>query len=59
VDGGRIGGAYKIICFLILWFPDIPKTILVFRKLFLQHLKTESIAHQDDGLEAGRTICFE
>jgi len=42
-----------------LRLPDTPKNIRVFWKLFTQHLKTESIAHQDDGLEAGRTIGFE
>ena len=57
-DGGGIFEK-NVICFLILRFPDIPKNVPVFWKLFLQHLKTEIIAHQDDGLEAGWTIGFE
>jgi len=34
----------NIICFLILRLPDFPKNVLVFWKLFSQHLKTEIIA---------------
>ncbi len=56
---GEISWEYNIICFLILRLPDLPKNIRVFWKLFSQPLKTEIIAHLDDGLEAGRTICFE
>jgi hypothetical protein len=54
-----IDALYNIICFLILRLPAIPKNIPVFWKLFLQHLKKERKAHQDDGLEAMRTTGFE
>jgi len=49
----------NVICFLGLRLPYILKNVSVFWKLFLQNLKTERIAHQDGGHEAGRTICFE
>ena len=57
-DGGGIVRE-NIICFLILRLPDTPKTSVFFWKLFLQHLKTESIACQENRREAGRTISFE
>ncbi len=55
-----VGGVRKnVICFLILRLPDSPKNIPVFWKLFLQHLKTESITCQEGRYEARRTIRFE
>ncbi len=56
----KMGGGVRenVICFLIVRLPDAPKNIRVFWKLFVQHLKTEIVAHHDGGLEARRTSCF-
>ncbi len=47
--------------YLSLFFgsPSFQKNIRVLGKLFSQHLREKNIAHQDDGLEARRTISFE